>query len=223
MIPLTVIFFSCSRIHLLRQVVDAFLKHNTYYFNDIIIVNDSGNEDIHEYLKSEYPGFTLVLNSENVGLIKSIDIGYSYIKTDYFFHCEDDWMITKGGFIEKSMTIMESRKDIEEVWLCEFPNHPMDEGVFNIDGVEYRLASENVQNSAGIWHGFSTAIGLKRKSDYLKVAPYSKICGNGDIWQREGQIGVKYHELGYRTAILTDRYAENIGYGQSEYITGFEK
>jgi hypothetical protein len=222
MIPVTAIFFSCKRLHLLRRVIDAFERINTYPVCEMIIVNDSGDEEIHNKLRSFYPDYTLILHPKNVGLIKSIDIGYSHIKTDYFFHCEDDWMVTRPGFLEQSLAIMEDRKDIEEVWLCEFPNHPCESEIYEIEGIKYRLAS-HLNNHAGDWHGFTTAIGLKRISDYKKVAPYSDIPYEGTIWHREGAIGHEYHKLGYRTAVLTERYAENIGYGQSEYITGLEK
>src|SRR4030042_6595509 len=99
----TAIFFSCRRLYLLKRTIGAFIEHNDYPLEDIIIVNDSADSDIHSQLKLLYPNFTLVLNKENVGLFKSIDLGYEYIKTEYFFHSEDDWMVIRGGFIEKSL------------------------------------------------------------------------------------------------------------------------
>ena len=220
MTEVTAIFFSCRRLHLLARTVNAFLYYNTYPLKEIIIVNDSGDPEIHKQLKKTY-SCTLVLNPENVGLIKSIDIGYSHIKTEYFFHCEDDWMVKESGFIEKSLAIMEGRSDIEEVWLSHFPNHQEEQEILETGCVKYRLAAF-IKNHTGEWGGFTTAIGLKRMSDYLKVAPYSEIPWQGSIWHREGAIGKKYMDLGYRTAVLLDTYAVNIGYGQSEYLTGFE-
>ena len=102
---LTVIFFSCRRLHLLHQSVDAFIKNVTYPFVDFIIVNDSGDKKIHKELKKTYPGATFVLNERNVGLMQSIDNGYEHIQTEYFLHFEDDWCVKKGGFIEPAMTI----------------------------------------------------------------------------------------------------------------------
>ncbi len=231
--PVTAIFFSCRRIGLLRRTIDAFIDHNNYPISEIIIVNDSADEDIHLQLKESYPDFTLVLNKENVGLMKSIDLGYAHIKTEYFFHCEDDWMVTRGEFIEKSLAIMRQRAEIEEVWLKDYNNHPMDKDVFVAYGVPFRLASENIfkgfEGYDNGWHGFATACGLKRLSDYKKVAPYSDIRYTGSwskptIWHKEYAIGEAYHRLGYRTAVLIDdEYAVNIGIGQSEYKTGNEK
>jgi hypothetical protein len=187
---------------------------------EIIIVNDSGDLDIHDYLLEDYRGFKLVLNHDNLGLIKSIDIGYSHIKTEYFFHCEDDWCCNgKGGFIEQSLDIMQSRSDIEEVWLADYNNHPIEEVIYQTDGrTPYRLTGSNDG-----WHGFTTACGLKRISDYKKVASYSDIPRGETIWHHERNIGEVYHKLGYRTAILLHEYVVNIGIGKSEYKTGYEK
>ena len=104
--PLTAIFFSCTRIEMLKQSVQAFLTYNDYPVSEIIIVNDSAKKEIHDQLKKLYPDYTLVLNPVNVGLMSSIDAGYQHIKTNYFFHCEDDWLVSKRGFISNSMKIM---------------------------------------------------------------------------------------------------------------------
>lgn len=224
---LTVIFFSCRRVHLLYQGVKAFLEHNTYPFVDFIIVNDSADAEIHEQLRKIFQGATLVLNERNVGLMASIDNGYAQVKTDYVLHFEDDYCVKKGGFIEPAIEIMEARPDIEEVWFADYNNHPLDEEILHVGKVPYRLASENYQKGLNeindnAWHGFTTACALKRISDYRKVAPYADIPWEGTIWHREQAIGERYHQLGYRTACLLDDYVYNIGYGQSEYKTGFE-
>jgi GT2 family glycosyltransferase len=228
---LTVIFFSCRRLHLLNQSIDAFIKYVTYPFVEFIIVNDSGDKNIHKELKRTYPGARFVLNERNVGLIQSIDNGYEQIETEYFLHFEDDWCVTKGGFVEQAMAIMESRADIEEVWFADYNQHPLDMPVYVTPGplvTGYKLASENYQKGLNeindfAWHGFTTACALKRMSDYNKVAPYADIPWQGTIWHREQAIGERYHQLGYRTACLMDEYVKNIGYGQSEYKTGMEK
>jgi hypothetical protein len=219
--PVTAIFFSCKRLALLKKTITSFIVSNTYPLEEIIIVNDSGNELIHSLLQKQYPDCTLVLHPHNIGLIASIDLGYRHIKTEYFFHSEDDWCCNgKGGFIEKSLEIMTIRPDIEEVWLADMNAHPLEAEVLRAGRTEYRLVAQNFQ---GDWHGFSTACGLKRISDYCRVAPYVAIPWEKTIWHREQAIGLEYYKLGYRSAILMDEYVYNIGMGQSEYVTGLEK
>ncbi len=135
-------------------------------------------------------------------------------------------MIVRPGFIERSLKIMRDPK-IEEVWLADYNNHPLEPKILKAGGVNYRLVADNYQKGMNeindfAWHGFTTACGLKRLSDYKKVGPYSEIPWEGTIWHREQAIGERYHDLGYRSACLTSVYAENIGYGRSEYITGYE-
>lgn len=227
----TAIFFSCTRTGLLKRTVDAFIEHNGYPLYDIIIVNDSADPKIWEALKRDYPDFKLILNPQNVGLYRSIDNAMSVLQTPWYFLCEDDWMITKGGFIEKSLAIMTDHPEIEEVWLKDYNKHPMDAEIYESNGIKYRLAEQGTYK--GIdgydegWHGFATACSLKRKSDYLKVAPYANIDYHGSwnkpvtAWHKEYAIGLEYHKLGYRTAVLIDdEYATNIGMGQSEYVAG---
>jgi GT2 family glycosyltransferase len=206
-----------------------FIKSNTYPITEFIIVNDSADPKIHKEIEETYEGATFVFNKENVGLIKSVDLGYEHIKTEYFFHSEDDWSyLGKGGFIEQSLRIMKAVPNIEEVWLKDMNNHPVNPKIYHVDGLPYRLIQDNYQKGKNgyndfAWHGFTTACGLKRMSDYRKVGPYADIPWQGTIWHREQAIGERYHKLGYRTAILMEEYAKNIGYGQSEYVTGKEK
>ena len=225
---LTVIFFSCRRLDLLYRSVKAFIEINKYPFVDFIIVNDSGDKGIHLQLKNTYSNATFVFNKENMGLIKSVDEGYGFIGTEYFFHCEDDWCVTKDGFIEQSLEIMEARSDIEEVWLADYNNNPLEPEILKIGNTSYQLLIENYQKGMNgyndfAWHGFTTACGLKRLSDYKRVAPYADIPWEGTIWHREQAIGERYHDLGYRSACLIGEYAVNIGHGRSEYVTGNEK
>ena len=224
---LTVIFFSCRRLDLLYRSIKAFIELNKYPITDFIIVNDSGDKKIHEELKQVYQNATFVLNEVNVGLIKSIDLGYAQIQTPYLFHCEDDWCVTKGGFIEQSMDIMADPK-IEEVWLQDYNGHPLEPEIHYAKNTAYKLVADNYQKGLNgfndfAWHGFTTACGMKRLSDYKKVAPYAEIPWQGTIWHREQAIGERYHDLGYRSVCLLENYAENIGYGRSEYVSGLER
>lgn len=226
MVAVTVIYFSCRRTDLLYRSIKAFLTFNNYPIHDFIIVNDSGDLKIHDEIRNSYNGARFVFHPENVGLIKSIDLGYSHINTEYFFHCEDDWAVTKD-FIADSLVIMEDPK-IEEVWLADYNNHPLEPEILKTGNLSYKLACDNYQKGQNgfndfAWHGFTTACGMKRLSDYKKVAPYSDILWQGTIWHREQAIGERYHDLGYRTACLLNERAINIGYGRSEYKSGMEK
>jgi hypothetical protein len=211
---------------ILKQSFWSFIKVNTYPITEFIIVNDSADERIHDLLKTNYSNATLVLNTENVGLIKSIDLGYQHIKTRFFLHCEDDWRIKVDGFINNALAVMVDHPEIEEVWPIVMNFHPVESKIYVSNNIKYRLIAENyLKCEDGLaWHGFTTSCALKRIDDYKRVGPYSDIPMQGKtIWDREKIIGDRYHQLGYRTAVLMGEYAENIGYGKSEYLTGMER
>ena len=215
MTEITAIFFSCRRLDLLYRTIASFLKFNTYPISEYIIVNDSADEHIHDQLRKTYENVTLVLNSENVGLIKSIDLGYSHIKSNYFFHDIDDWAFIKSGFIEQSLMIMEADQMIEEVWLKDYNDHPLDPEVYHWKDIAYKLASENYQKGLNkindfAWHGFTTACGLKRLSDYKKVGPYASIPWQGTIWHREQAIGETVSRFRLSDSLFIDDFVESI-------------
>jgi len=208
---------------MLNQSIGAFIKYNTYPITDFIIVNDSGDEDIHRSIRETYTGAEFVFHEKNGGLFKSIDLAMPHIKTEYYFLCEDDWTLTAPGFIEKSMAIMKERPEIEEVWPQKFNIHDAEPAWLTAGGQRYQLITQfhlKGQDGPYGWHGFSTACSLKRVSDYWKVGPYSDIPWEGTVWMREQAIGEKYRLLGYRTAVLDGVYATSIGWGKAEYKPG---
>ena len=119
---------------------------------------------------------------------------------------------------------MLERPEIEEIWPRLYNIHDAEPEIYEAGGVKYKLVTQfHLQGQDGPygWHGFATAIGLKRMSDYRKVGAYCEVPYEGNIWMREQAIGEKYRLLGYRTAVFLNDYAVNIGYGKSEYtVTG---
>ena len=57
------------------------------------------------------------MNETRIGQIKSIDKAYKEVKTEYVFHCEDDWEFLREGFIEKSMEMLKEDPKIAVVGL----------------------------------------------------------------------------------------------------------
>jgi hypothetical protein len=196
---ITVAITANGRPELLKRTLDSFYKFNTYKDVKVIIRDDS---------------------IDHIGQINSIDDLYSKVKTDLFFHCEDDWLFTQSGFIEKSLAILEADPKIITVWLRGLKDtngHPVDPGsycIWNTDldkkVTDYYLMSTHALG--GIWHGFSWNPGLRRMSDYDLIAPFSQFIREGDFAAlTECRIGQKYFELGFRAAILPEAYVKHIG------------
>jgi hypothetical protein len=212
----TVVITSCGRVNLLRETINSFMTFNTYTISKIILIDDSGNSGVHSEIKKLYPNFTLIFNENRIGQIKSIDKAYSYVKTPYIFHLEDDWKFYKHSFIEDSLKILQSDKQIITVWLRELNDtnkHPYHKKLHTITNVSYY---EIVSNWNGGWSGFTFNPGLRRLSDYNLVCPYEKyIPGNKQYikyYTPELELSIHYNKLGYKAVITNDGYVKHIGW-----------
>lgn len=195
---------SCGRPDLLEKTMDSFFMYNTYPIEKYIISEDSCIVGINDNLINKYKDKNIewIFNQERTGQIKTIDNMYSKIDTEYIFHCEEDWLFTKHSFIERSLDILEKDKNILLVWLRDHNDtngHPVE--YFND---EYDLMKLGYH---GYWNGFTFNPGLRRLVDYKKIGCY----GN---YGHEVDASIKYGELGYRCAILKDKYVEHTGWGK---------
>jgi hypothetical protein len=219
----TVVITSCNRPNLLNTTLTTFFKYNTYkQIKKVIIVEDSGINGCIDECVILIPGnieHQIIYNTVNIGQIKSIDIAYSYVQTEYIFHCEDDWEFYDHGFIEKSLDILKSNDKIFTVWLREYKNcrvtsngHPIDMTVCNNN---YRKLI-SFKERTNTWNGFTFNPGLRRTSDCYLLMPYSKFIGStecncGGVEQALSNL---YHKLGFFSVItLCDTgYVKHIGF-----------
>jgi hypothetical protein len=178
---ITVVITSCSRLDLLEKTVVSFFKFNTYPIKKVIIIDDSGKKGCIDEVAQKIPEYVetqIIYNEQNLGQIKSIDKAYSFVDTEYIFHCEDDWEFYNNGFIEKSLEILKSDDKIFCVWLREYKNgkvvlngHPILPEIHN--NMYRRLGIFKERNN--VWCGFTFNPGLRRLNDYKINGPYSNI------------------------------------------------
>jgi len=170
----TVVITCCGRIDLLKETLNSFFQFNTYPINKIIITEDSGNHDVYSVIPDEYKKyFSVIINNENIGQIRSIDKSYAEVNTNYIFHCEEDWVFYRKGFVEDSRTILTSRDNIYQVWLRSYyhdihknyPFHTLGADMSANGVTAYRLLSSKQK-----WQGFSFNPGLRRLSDYQAIS-----------------------------------------------------
>ncbi|WP_299735231.1 glycosyltransferase family A protein [uncultured Endozoicomonas sp.] len=207
----TLVITSCGRFEHLKQTLESFILHNTYPVREIIITEDSGDKSVWDFLpESIRDRVQLIINKPKLGQIKSIDLAYSKVETDYIFHCEDDWSFYRPGFIEDSMKVMATDEKIIQVWLRSFhhdiaihsPYHFLKERKQADDVYFYPLGSEKED-----WQGFSFNPGLKRVSDYTSIKSYSS-------FPSEKELSRHYAQLGYYAAILENDAVLHTGFGE---------
>src|SRR5207248_6183587 len=164
----TVVLTSCGRQDLLERTLDSFFLHNTYPVRDFIIIED-GDGRKNGRLSKKYQDYLLTWHDTGtrVGQVTAIDMAYSHVKTDFIFHCEDDWEFLRPGFIERSLEVLKTDEKILQVSLRDKDDtngHPVSQRVYFAQWVPYRLlALDYDAGEWGVWHGFAWNPGLRRR------------------------------------------------------------
>ena len=211
----TLIITSCGRLDLLKRTIVSFFKFNTYPIKKLIITEDSAKDDILNLIKPS-GNIEIIINNPKLGQVKSIDLAYSMVDTDYIFHCEDDWEFYRPGFIEDSISILKSEAEIYQVKLRSYYHETRSssfahkvinrELINNLPTYEVVFENEN-------WKGFSWNPGLRRLSDYKKInGGYSSLVIPGkNASNTESNISTYVHNQGFRTVNLENDAVAHIG------------
>ena len=208
----TVVITACNRPDLLKRTIQSFLAHNTYPIEEWIISEDSGDPHVNHELQEMYPSFRWICPSTKRGQIRSIDEAYSYVKTPYVFHLEDDWETYKDGAIRESIRILETTPNVSAVMCREHTKR-----------VYYMSDTPPYLSCWGGWGYFSFNPGLRRMSDYkdLFLSSYANAT-NADGVIAERTINDMFRENRYRMALTPDPagYIRHIGEGRHVFRIG---
>ena len=204
----TCILTSCGRFDLLYLTIESFLLHNTYHITEFIIYEDSA-QPVPDELKKEFPFIRWIEPKFRKGQIVALDTLWHEVKTPYAFTMEDDWITTRGGFIEESLKILQDNPTILQVWLKGLEknnNAPIDARQY------YGIFKRGKELWA--WHRFNPS--LKRRSDYDLIAPFQKHTDFDPArgYKSEAAISKVYNQLGFTAAILPHQYIKHIGEGR---------
>ncbi|MES1926322.1 glycosyl transferase [Salinisphaera sp. T31B1] len=212
MSEVSLVVTSCGRLDLLEQTMRSFLAFNRYPIRKAILVEDSADADTYARVRVDFADMfdEVLCNDPKKGQIASIDHAYAHVDTPYIFHCEDDWLFLRGGFIEESLSVLERDPSLITVWLRELwdtNKHRIERDIhYTPKGVMYRnVAVEDELD----WHGFTFNPGLRRLSDYQRIQPFTAVG-------HEYEINKRYWELGYHAAILERGAVEHLGHRRSE-------
>jgi len=213
----TLVITSCNREALLDKTLESFVKMNTYPVALTYIIDDSGVVGCNDYVVEKYKdvlNIRSIYNPVNLGQVQSIDKVYSYVRTKWIFHCEEDWQFLQPGFIEKSMHVFAENPDekIYTVWLrphwCT-SGHPIVRD--NLNRGYYAMKKDFSYVDKGVtytWGGITFNPGLRKTTDCLLVHPYSLRCEksshNGKTYVGEYTINKEYVQRGYYAMILAD-------------------
>lgn len=195
---------SCNRFDLLKKTLESFFEKNTYKLNEIIIIEDSGRKEAFLKCLENFKNHNIktIINEEKIGQLASIDKAYKEVKSEFIFHCEDDWEFLENGFIEKSIEILNNDKNALSVWLRdinELEKIKFSNEIFDINGINYKKVYNEI---------LSFNPGLRRKKDYDEIVSYSRFLGT----QFETKISEFYSSRNMYSTILLKPFVNHLGW-----------
>jgi hypothetical protein len=208
----TLFITSCGRPALLKQTLISFVKYNTYPIEEMILCEDSGILGIADFVKDIIPyPVKLCYNDVRIGQMKTIEKYTPLVKTPFVFHLEDDFEFFDYGFIELSFKIMETDKNISQVFL-----HSEQYKHFRVDignDLCYKIMTndpndKNYNNGDGALTCYSWTPSLKRIEIQKLRMPY-------ELWDDEYTIQLLVNKLGYYSVIpkcTNNGFCRHIGY-----------
>jgi len=107
---LTIAVISYNTLELLRE---CFLSIHQYAPADaeVIVVDNASTDGSPEVVRSEFPTFHLIANSQNLGFAKAVNQALQLGHSDYFLILNADVRLTKGA-AEGLLTYMESHPNV---------------------------------------------------------------------------------------------------------------
>jgi hypothetical protein len=216
----TLVITSCNRHDLLQVTLESFFSCIDIEPREVLIVEDS-TTPMPEWLNTDVWRTRCVRWLQNecrMGQIYSIDRAYGEVKTDYIFHCEDDWKFTmKGDIITKSKQILEQFGNVIMVSLRGDTGwHPL----MWDNRFSFAIAEPYWREC---WGGLAFNPGLRRLADYKRIGSYGKHTAYGTHGLgHESHLSKMHLDMGYVIADLGKPYIEHIGDGRSRAIEPLE-
>lgn len=187
-----------------------------------IIVDDSGNQEYHDWLKAEYPSATVVRYSEqNLGYTKTMQNCFDQAilsGCDYVLHTEDDFVLKSKLDINLVAEILNNNEDLAQIVFKRSPVYEWEySGIDIIDSIrkrgyqiEHREDRKTISVNSFYWSANPNIYPIK-------VAH----LGWPDETGSELVFSKKVFALGYRSAYLGTENDEPVVDHTGYYRLGF--
>jgi len=203
----TTFVLSCNRLEVLDKTLQSFYSTRDYV-TKMVIVDDSAIPGVFETLVEKY-GETcdVICFPRNRSQWWAMDFMVSYCDSDYIFYLEDDWELTKPGYLNKSKKILKQHREVGVVdisWRTfEFQG---------IDSYEKKLIDDEfywkkpwkITDGHLAWHCWIGSPNLRRRDDLIML-------GRVEKWHNEWNIDRKFTALGFKGVFLKDQYCDHLG------------
>jgi hypothetical protein len=200
----------------------------------VIVSEASGVKAANSGILQRYP-FVKYYSGDRMSQVVNIDFAYSKINPNstFILHFEEDWVVYKSGFVEKSIIALNMFPNISVVSLhkrnSDFQKPDLSSNILS----DVALQNIDAPHQGG-WGFFTWNSGLRRMKDYQDIGRYqnynatwktnallqseAKAAGfsiKKHFIQREWKINWFMREKGFRVALFNDstgfEYVRHIG------------
>lgn len=100
----TMVITSCDRFDLLEATLDSMGSWIDEIPHKVLIEDSDKDPALFRGLRNV--GFKIIINGQRLGQLTSIDRAYALCRTEFIFHCEDDWQFARKPNIEAGRHIL---------------------------------------------------------------------------------------------------------------------
>ena len=122
--------------------------------NKVVIIENSGNTQIRNYLENKFLNVEVIISKENLGYGKGNNLGISKIKTRYAFILNPDTILEKNCLSELS----KAKSILKDNFTILAPNHLNNYGSFS----NQNIYLQNEITEVDYVKGFAMLINLKK-------------------------------------------------------------
>ena len=195
------------RPELLKQTLESLFQF--YTFENVIAVNDFGDEATSQVFKEICPHGQLLHLEQQQGHHQAVDLMYAHVTTPYVFHCEDDWLFTSAPNLDVARVLLEltyvSTFCFRQLNLADYePREQQKIQLSEYQGIPfYHLEQLDSQ-----WHGYGF-------NPHLAKLSLWQSCGGFSQFKKERHISRYLRAQGKHVVMEYPGSCEHIGNGLS--------
>lgn len=192
------------RPELLRQTLTSLFEK--CYFEHVIAVNDFGDQETNNVFLELCPHGILINQENHIGHHSAVNKMYQKVKTEYIFHCEDDWYFDKSLDLLQYIEILKNNTESISVCLRKLSDFSfLDDDLAKIEYLDTSpIKTARLTQLHDQWHGYTF------NPHIISVETWKKI-GNLSVYKKERHISRHLRKKGKYVLFLQDGICYHIG------------
>ena len=194
----------------LRKTLESIVSQ--IRFEHIIAINDFRDEETSQVFRELCPHGILIVQTEQVGHHRAVDLMYSQVKTPYIFHCEDDWFFDQPLELDKYIELLNNDSNANIVCLRKVSNFILTED--QQTQVKYYetnpLATARLDYTHAKWHGYTFNPHIARIETWKKTGGFYK-------FKKERDVSIFFRSQGKYNLFLKEGVCHHIGENSVSY------